>query len=158
MLGSIAEGSTDISGFLAGEDCLATARALTALGVRIEWPGATEVRVHGVGMEGLRGAAAPLDMGNAGTAMRLMMGLLSGQPFASTLIGDASLMRRPMERVAAPLRLMGASISTEDGHAPVRVRGGASLRGIDYALPVASAQIKSAILLAGLHASGTTRI
>jgi len=113
MLGSIAEGSTDISGFLAGEDCLATARALTALGVRIEWPGATEVRVHGVGMEGLRGAAAPLDMGNAGTAMRLMMGLLSGQPFASTLIGDASLMRRPMERVAAPLRAMGARIDTQ---------------------------------------------
>jgi 3-phosphoshikimate 1-carboxyvinyltransferase len=158
MLGSIAEGSTDISGFLAGEDCLATARALTALGVRIEWPGATEVRVHGVGMEGLRGAAAPLDMGNAGTAMRLMMGLLSGQPFASTLIGDASLMRRPMERVAAPLRLMGASIATQEGRPPVEIRPAAALRAISYSLPVASAQVKSALLLAALRASGRTRI
>jgi 3-phosphoshikimate 1-carboxyvinyltransferase len=158
MLGSIAEGQTEIAGFLAGEDCLATARALGALGVRIEWPAATQVRVHGVGMEGLRGAAAPLDMGNAGTAMRLMMGLLAGQPFASTLIGDASLMRRPMERVAAPLRLMGASIATREGRPPVEIRPAAALRAISYTLPVASAQVKSALLLAALRASGRTRI
>jgi 3-phosphoshikimate 1-carboxyvinyltransferase len=158
MLGSIADGQTDISGFLAGEDCLATARALTALGVRIEWPAATEVRVHGVGMQGLAGAAAPLDMGNAGTAMRLMMGLLAGQPFASTLIGDASLMRRPMERVAAPLRLMGARIETQEGRPPVAIRPAAGLRAISYTLPVASAQVKSALLLAALRAHGGTRI
>jgi 3-phosphoshikimate 1-carboxyvinyltransferase len=158
MLGSIAQGQTDISGFLAGEDCLATARALTALGVRIEWPAATQVRVHGVGMEGLRSPAAALDMGNAGTAMRLMMGLLAGQPFASTLIGDASLMRRPMERVAAPLRLMGASIATLEGRPPVQIRPTAALRAIQYTLPVASAQVKSALLLAALRASGRTRI
>jgi cyclohexadieny/prephenate dehydrogenase / 3-phosphoshikimate 1-carboxyvinyltransferase len=158
MFGAIATGTTHVDGFLAGEDCLSTLAALRALGVRIEQPATTEVIIHGVGRDGLQASTDPLDMGNAGTAMRLFAGLLAGQRFDSTLIGDASLMRRPMERVAAPLRLMGASISTEDGHAPVRVRGGASLRGIDYALPVASAQIKSAILLAGLHASGTTRI
>ena len=158
MLGSIAEGRTQISGFLAGEDCLATARALAALGVRIEYPAATEVRVHGVGMQGLKGAPAPLDMGNAGTAMRLMMGLLAGQPFAATLIGDASLMRRPMERVAAPLRLMGADIATEEGRPPVRIRPAAALAAIDYTLPVASAQVKSALLLAALRARGRTRL
>jgi 3-phosphoshikimate 1-carboxyvinyltransferase len=158
MLGSIAQGHTDISGFLAGEDCLATARALTALGVRIEWPAATQVRVHGVGWAGLKSAAAALDMGNAGTAMRLMMGLLAGQPFASTLIGDASLMRRPMERVAAPLRLMGANIATVEGRPPVQIRPSAALRAIQYTLPVASAQVKSALLLAALRASGCTRI
>jgi 3-phosphoshikimate 1-carboxyvinyltransferase len=158
MLGAIAQGQTRISGFLAGEDCLATARALNALGVRIEWPAPTEARVHGVGMAGLRGAAAPLDMGNAGTAMRLMMGLLAGQPFASTLIGDASLMRRPMERVAAPLRLMGADIATAAGRPPVEMRPGPPLRAISYTLPVASAQVKSALLLAALRAHGRTRI
>jgi 3-phosphoshikimate 1-carboxyvinyltransferase len=158
MLGGIADGQTHITGFLAGEDCLATARALNALGVRIEWPAPTEARVHGVGMEGLRGAAAPLDMGNAGTAMRLMMGLLAGQPFASTLIGDASLMRRPMERVAAPLRLMGANLATHEGRPPVEIRPAAPLRAINYTLPVASAQVKSALLLAALRARGRTRI
>ncbi len=158
MLGSIAEGESHITGFLAGEDCLATARALNALGVRIEWPSATEARVHGVGMEGLSAAAAPLDMGNAGTAMRLMMGLLAGQPFASSLIGDASLMRRPMERVAVPLRLMGANILTQEGRPPVEIRPAAPLRAISYTLPVASAQVKSALLLAALGARGRTRI
>jgi 3-phosphoshikimate 1-carboxyvinyltransferase len=158
MFGAIATGTTHVDGFLAGEDCLSTLAALRALGVRIEQPTASEVVVHGVGRDGLQGSATPLDMGNAGTAMRLFAGLLAGQRFDSTLVGDVSLMRRPMERVAAPLRLMGASISTEDGHAPVLLRGGVNLRGIEYALPVASAQIKSAILLAGLYASGTTRI
>jgi 3-phosphoshikimate 1-carboxyvinyltransferase len=158
MLGGIAQGETHITGFLAGEDCLATARALNALGVRTEWDTPTQVRVHGVGMEGLTGAAAPLDMGNAGTAMRLMMGLLAGQPFASTLIGDASLMRRPMERVAAPLRLMGAAITTAEGRPPVAIGPAAALRAINYTLPVASAQVKSALLLAALRARGRTRI
>jgi 3-phosphoshikimate 1-carboxyvinyltransferase len=158
MLGGIARGVTDITGFLAGEDCLATLRALQALGVRIERPQEQHVIVHGVGMEGLHGSAAPLDMGNAGTAMRLSMGLLAPQKFDSTLIGDESLMRRPMERVAKPLRLMGANIQTHDGLPPVEIHGKKGLRAIDYSLPVASAQVKSAVLLAGLQAAGTTRV
>ena len=158
MLGSIATGETHITGFLAGEDCLASARALGALGVRIEWLTATEAKVHGVGAGGLTGAAAPLDMGNAGTAMRLMMGLLAGQAFPSTLIGDASLMRRPMERVAAPLRLMGAQVQTREGRPPVQLHPAAQLQAIDYLLPVASAQVKSALLIAALGARGLTRI
>jgi 3-phosphoshikimate 1-carboxyvinyltransferase len=158
MLGAIAEGTTDIGGFLAGEDCLATARALGALGVSIEGLGTPRVRVHGVGAEGLRAAAAPLDLGNAGTAMRLMMGLLAPQRFDSILVGDSSLMRRPMERVAVPLRLMGARISTVDGRPPVQITGTPQLRAIHYELPVASAQVKSAILLAALGADGRTRI
>jgi 3-phosphoshikimate 1-carboxyvinyltransferase len=158
MLGGIAQGVTDITGFLAGEDCLATLRALQALGVRIERPQEQHVIVHGVGLDGLQGAPAPLDMGNAGTAMRLSMGLLAPQRFDSTLMGDESLMRRPMERVAKPLRLMGANIQTHDGLPPVQIRGKQGLRAIDYSLPVASAQVKSAVLLAGLQAAGTTRV
>lgn len=158
MLGGIAEGQTQASGFLASEDCLSTLAALQAMGVRIERPAPTEVRVHGVGLSGLRAPGAPLDLGNAGTAMRLMMGLLAGQAFDSTLIGDSSLMRRPMERVAGPLRAMGARIETLEGHPPVHIHGGAALRGLDYTLPVASAQVKSALLLAALYAQGTTRI
>lgn len=158
MLGGIAEGTSEVSGFLASEDCLATLAALRALGVSIERPERERVVVHGAGLAGLRGAAAPLDMGNAGTAMRLFMGLLAGRPFDSMLIGDESLMRRPMERVAVPLRLMGARILTQDGRPPVRIQGGSSLSGIEYRLPVASAQVKSAILLAGLTAKGETRV
>jgi 3-phosphoshikimate 1-carboxyvinyltransferase len=158
MLGGIAEGVTDITGFLAGEDCLATLRALQAMGVRIERPEEEHVIVHGVGLEGLRESAAPLDMGNAGTAMRLFMGLLAPQRFTSTLSGDQSLMRRPMERVAVPLRLMGADIKTNEGRPPVQIGGGNPLRAIEYTLPVASAQVKSAILLAGLRAAGRTRV
>jgi 3-phosphoshikimate 1-carboxyvinyltransferase len=157
MLGGIAQGESAIDGFLASEDCLATLAALCALGVPIERSG-THVQVRGVGLYGLEGAATPLDMGNAGTALRLSMGLLAGQRFDSTLIGDASLSRRPMERVAAPLRAMGARIDTDTGHPPVRIHGGASLRAIDYTLPVASAQIKSALLLAGLYAQGRTSV
>ena len=157
MLGGIAQGVTDITGFLAGEDCLATLRALQALGVRIERPEDQHVIVHGVGLHGLRAATKPLDMGNAGTAMRLSMGLLAPQSFNSTLIGDESLMSRPMERAATPLRLMGARIKTQNGRPPVEING-TPLTGIDYALPVASAQVKSAILLAGLQASGQTRV
>jgi 3-phosphoshikimate 1-carboxyvinyltransferase len=158
MFGGIAEGNTDITGFLAGEDCLATLRALQALGVRIERPEEQHVLVYGVGPDGLRPAAAALDMGNAGTAIRLFMGLLAPQRFDSTLIGDESLMRRPMERVAAPLRSMGANIQTLDGRPPVEIRASGGMRAIDYALPVASAQVKSAVLLAGLQAFGRTHV
>jgi 3-phosphoshikimate 1-carboxyvinyltransferase len=158
MLGALAEGDTHISGFLAGEDCLATARALQGLGVHIERPQDTQVLVHGVGAHGLAAPQAPLDMGNAGTAMRLMMGLLAPQKFDSTLIGDASLMRRPMERVAVPLQMMGARIQTHQGRPPVEIRGTPHLRAIHYSLPVASAQVKSAVLLAGLAASGRTHL
>src|ERR1700684_73532 len=158
MLGGIAAGQTQISGFLASEDCLATLAALTCLGVRIERPQETLVRVHGVGREGLTEATAALDMGNAGTAIRLLMGLLAGQRFNSTLIGDASLMRRPMERVAAPLRAMGARIDTDGGKPPVRIHGGGARRGIDYALPMASAQVKSALLLAALYAQARSSV
>lgn len=158
MLGAIAEGSTGISGFLASEDCLATLAALRSLGVTIERPAETDVRVAGVGRAGLRAPPAALDMGNAGTAMRLSMGLLSGQSFDSTLIGDSSLMRRPMERVAQPLRSMGARIDTRDGRPPVAIHGGSRLIAIDYRMPIASAQVKSALLLAALYAEGTSRI
>src|SRR6201999_3624100 len=157
MLGGIAEGVTDITGFLAGEDCLSTLRSLQAMGVRIERPEEQHVIVHGVGLHGLKAAAEPLDMGNAGTAMRLSMGLLAPQNFKSTLIGDESLMSRPMERAAVPLRLMGANITTHNGRPPVEIQG-TQLKGIDYQLPVASAQVKSAVILAGLQAQGVTRV
>jgi 3-phosphoshikimate 1-carboxyvinyltransferase len=157
MLGGIAEGKTEISGFLDSEDCLATLAALRSLGVAIDRDG-NRVTVHGVGPNGFRAASGPLDMGNAGTAMRLFMGLLAGQAFDSTLIGDASLMKRPMERVAVPLRLMNAQITTTNGTPPVHIHGGRQLRAIDYELPVASAQVKSALLLAALRAEGRTRV
>jgi 3-phosphoshikimate 1-carboxyvinyltransferase len=158
MLGSVAEGETHVTGFLASEDCLATMTAMQAMGVEIERPSPTELRVRGVGMRGLRAAGKPLDLGNAGTAIRLMTGLLAGQAFDSELVGDSSLMNRPMERVAKPLRLMGAKIETRDGKPPVRIQGGQPLKGIHYDLPVASAQVKSAIMLAGLYADGVTTI
>ena len=158
MLGGLAVGATTVEGFLDSEDCLATLAALRAMGVTIERPSAHAVRVEGVGLHGLRGVERPLDMGNAGTAMRLFMGLLAGQKFDSTLVGDSSLMKRPMERAAGPLRQMGAMIETVDGKPPVRIRGGRRLHGIDFAMPVASAQVKSAVLLAGLFADGVTRV
>ncbi len=158
MLAGIAEGRTRITGFLDSEDCLATLAALRALGVQTERPDATTVLVEGVGLRGLRAPAVDLDMGNAGTAIRLYLGLLSGQSFASHLVGDPSLSRRPMERVATPLRSMGARIETTEGHPPVVVHGGQALHGIRYELPVASAQVKSAVLLAGLYAEGSTEV
>ncbi|HXW10596.1 MAG TPA: 3-phosphoshikimate 1-carboxyvinyltransferase [Steroidobacteraceae bacterium] len=158
MFGALAQGRTRVRGFLDGEDCLATVRVVEHLGARVERLAATEVIVDGVGLRGLRAPTATLDMGNAGTAMRLFMGLLSAQPFDATLVGDASLMRRPMERVARPLREMGAAIETEDGRPPVRIRGDARLRGVRYEMPVASAQVKSALLLAGLYADGQTTV
>jgi 3-phosphoshikimate 1-carboxyvinyltransferase len=133
-------------------------RAIGHLGVHVERPGPGEVLVDGVGLHGLRAPRVTLDMGNAGTAMRLFMGLLSAQSFDSELVGDASLMRRPMERAAKPLRAMGARIETQDGKPPVRIRGGAKLHGIHYEMPVASAQVKSAVLLAGLYAEGETTV
>jgi len=158
MLGGIAEGETEITGFLESEDCLATLAVLRSLGVNIARFAGNRVVVHGVGPDGFNAPAAPLDMGNAGTAMRLFMGLLAGQKFDSTLIGDSSLMKRPMERVAVPLRLMNADIATQNGLPPVQIRGGRQLKAIDYELPVASAQVKSALLLAALRANGRTRV
>lgn len=158
MLGGIAEGTTVVSGFLEGEDCLATMAAMRTMGVTIERGAGGRVTIEGVGLSGLSPPREPLDMGNAGTAMRLLTGLLAGQSFDSVLVGDSSLMRRPMERVAAPLRQMGAVVETSDGRPPVRIRGGQQLRGIDHRLTVASAQVKSALLLAGLYASGTTSV
>ena len=158
MLAAIAEGESRIRGFLEGEDTRATAAVLAQLGVRIDTPSAGERVVHGVGLHGLRGTAQPLDCGNAGTGMRLLTGLLAGQAFDSTLVGDASLSKRPMRRVTDPLVLMGARIDTHDGLPPLHVHGGQPLQGIRYELPVASAQVKSALLLAGLYAAGETEI
>jgi 3-phosphoshikimate 1-carboxyvinyltransferase len=158
MLGAIASGTTRVDGFLEGEDCLATLRAVASLGVNVQRPAPGEVVIEGVGLRGLGRPRSVLDMGNAGTAMRLFMGLLSAQGFDSELVGDESLMRRPMERVAKPLRAMGAQIETQDGRPPVRIRGGAALRGLRYEMPVASAQVKSAVLLAGLYAEGETTV
>jgi 3-phosphoshikimate 1-carboxyvinyltransferase len=158
MLGGLAKGTTEVTGFLESEDCLATMSALQNLGVRIERHEQSRVIVHGQGTAALHGPSKRLDMGNAGTAMRLFMGLLAPQSFDATLIGDSSLMRRPMERVAGPLRLMGANITTQDGKPPVEIRGNPRLHGIEYTLPMASAQVKSAVLLAGLGAEGRTRV
>jgi 3-phosphoshikimate 1-carboxyvinyltransferase len=159
ILSSIASGTTQISGFLEGEDALATMNIFRALGVRIEGPEAGNVTVRGVAMRGLRAPDAALDCGNSGTSMRLLAGLLAPQPFDCELTGDASLCRRPMRRVADPLSAMGARIDTADGgRPPLRLRGNPNLHGIDYVMPVASAQVKSALLLAGLYASGATRV
>lgn len=158
MLGGIAEGSTEVTGFLASADCLATLEACRAMGVHVDRQSETSLTVHGRGLHGLAAPGRVLDMGNAGTAIRLSMGLLCGQRFESTLTGDASLRSRPMERVARPLRQMGADILTTDGKPPVTLRPVPRLAGIDYVLPMASAQVKSAILLAGLYAEGETAV
>lgn len=157
MLGAVAEGTTRITGFLEAEDCLATMNAFRAMGVTIARPEPGHLLVQGVGLHGLRAAAEPLYLGNSGTSMRLLAGLLAGQPFDSVLTGDASLSRRPMQRITEPLRRMGARLDTSPtGTAPLRIHGGAQLQGIRYALPVASAQVKSCLLLAGLYATGAT--
>jgi 3-phosphoshikimate 1-carboxyvinyltransferase len=158
MLGGLADGSTEISGFLAGEDCLATLRAMFAMGVDIEQLSATQITVHGVGRHGLKAPQEPLDLGNSGTAMRLMAGLLSGQAFDSVLTGDESLTSRPMQRIITPLQQMGARIESRDGRPPLRIRGNPGLSAIDYELPMASAQVKSAVLLAGMYADGATSV
>ena len=158
MLGAIATGTTRIEGFLEGEDCLATLVAIERMGVAVRRPGPGRVEIDGVGLHGLRASATPLDMGNAGTAMRLFMGLLAPQAFDSVLVGDESLMRRPMERAAVPLRALGARIETDGGRPPVRIAGGARLTGRRVITEVASAQVKSAVLLAGLYADGPTTV
>jgi 3-phosphoshikimate 1-carboxyvinyltransferase len=159
MLASLAEGTSHIAGFLEGEDTRATARAFAQMGVRIESPQPSERIVHGAGLHGLGAPDAPIDCGNAGTGMRLLAGMLAGQAFDSTLVGDESLSRRPMRRVIEPLTQMGAQIQAgQGGVPPLRIGGKRALRGIHYELPFASAQVKSAILLAGLYAQGETQV
>ncbi|BAP54329.1 3-phosphoshikimate 1-carboxyvinyltransferase [Thioploca ingrica] len=157
MLGALANGITQVSGFLEGEDTLATLAAFRAMGVHIEGPHQGQVILHGVGLQGLQPPTTPLYLGNSGTSMRLLAGLMAGQSFAVEMTGDSSLSRRPMRRVTEPLTTMGAQIeTTAQGTPPLRIKGGQRLQGIDYHLPVASAQVKSCLLLAGLYANGMT--
>ncbi|WP_256680829.1 bifunctional prephenate dehydrogenase/3-phosphoshikimate 1-carboxyvinyltransferase [Pseudomonas sp. LTJR-52] len=159
MLGSLADGTTEVEGFLEGEDALATLQAFRDMGVVIEGPTNGRVTIHGVGLHGLKAPAGPLYLGNSGTSMRLLSGILSAQAFDTTLTGDASLSKRPMNRVADPLREMGAVIETaEQGRPPMTIRGGQKLKGIHYDMPMASAQVKSCLLLAGLYAEGETSV
>ncbi|WP_027591346.1 bifunctional prephenate dehydrogenase/3-phosphoshikimate 1-carboxyvinyltransferase [Pseudomonas sp. RL] len=159
MLGSLANGVTEVQGFLEGEDALATIQAFRDMGVVIEGPHKGRVTVHGVGLHGLKAPAGPLYMGNSGTSMRLLSGLLAAQPFDTTLTGDPSLSKRPMNRVAKPLREMGAVIETgPEGRPPLTIRGGQKLTGMHYEMPMASAQVKSCLLLAGLYAAGETAV
>jgi 3-phosphoshikimate 1-carboxyvinyltransferase len=147
-----------VRGFLHGDDCVATWRALSQMGVSIEELEEGLIRIEGAGARGLTKPPEALDLGNSGTGMRLLAGLLSAQPFDSELTGDASLRQRPMERIARPLAAMGAQVSTSDGTPPLRIRGGARLHGCSHVLAVASAQVKSALLLAGIHADGETEV
>ena len=157
MLGSIAEGVSEIKGFLEAEDSLATLNAFRDMGVNIDGPKQGQVIIQGVGMHGLRAPEKPLYLGNSGTSMRLLAGLLSGQAFDVEMTGDPSLTRRPMKRVADPLMIMGASIQTgPQGTPPLKIKGGQALQGIHYEMPMASAQVKSCLLLAGLYAKGRT--
>jgi 3-phosphoshikimate 1-carboxyvinyltransferase len=159
MLGSLAEGTTEVEGFLEGEDALATLQAFRDMGVVIEGPHHGRVTIHGVGLHGLKAPVGPLYMGNSGTSMRLLSGLLAAQPFDTTLTGDASLSKRPMNRVAKPLREMGAVIETgPEGRPPLIIKGGQRLTGMAYEMPMASAQVKSCLLLAGLYAAGSTSV
>lgn len=161
LLGAIAEGQSRVEGFLPAADCLATLRCVQALGVRVERPAPSELVVQGRGLWGLRPPAAPLDCGGSGTTMRLLCGLLAGQPFSTVLTGNDQLCRRPMERVTVPLQAMGAHINASEGCAPLHIKGHLKmkrLRGINYHLPIPSAQVKSALLLAGLYAAGQTRL
>jgi len=159
MLGSLAEGITHVSGFLEGDDALATLRSFQAMGVKIEGPVNGEVTIHGVGLDGLQAPKEPLYLGNSGTSMRLLCGLLAGQKFDAVLTGDKSLSGRPMKRVIDPLSQMGAMIESADqGRSPLTIRGQAELHGIHYDMPIASAQVKSCLLLAGLYADGVTSV
>nr|WP_286945820.1 bifunctional prephenate dehydrogenase/3-phosphoshikimate 1-carboxyvinyltransferase [Pseudomonas sp. UBA6718] len=159
MLGSLAEGVTQVEGFLEGEDALATLQAFRDMGVVIEGPHHGKVTIHGVGLNGLKPPPGPLYLGNSGTSMRLLSGLLAAQPFDTVLTGDASLSKRPMNRVAKPLREMGAVIETgAEGRPPLTIRGGQRLTGMSYEMPMASAQVKSCLLLAGLYAAGETAV
>lgn len=159
MLGAIADGTTTVDGFLEGEDALATLNAFKAMGVNIEGPDNGRVKIHGVGRDGLKAPAGDLYVGNSGTTIRLLSGLMAGQRFEVTMSGDESLNKRPMERVATPLREMGAIVETgEGGRPPLRIKGGSALKAIHYDMPMASAQVKSCILLAGLYSTGETSV
>lgn len=159
MLGSLAEGTTRVTGFLEGEDALATLAAFRHMGVSISDPENGALEIEGVGMHGLQKPEMALDVGNSGTSMRLLSGLLSGQKFDTTLIGDESLSKRPMSRVAAPLSLMGGQVHTAElGRPPLQIKGDKFLVGIEYPMPMASAQVKSSLLLAGLYAKGETAV
>tara|TARA_B100000989_G_scaffold168950_1_gene126437 strand:- start:9640 stop:10938 length:1299 start_codon:yes stop_codon:yes gene_type:complete len=159
IFAALANGISHINGFLEGEDCLATLNAFTAMRVNIEHPAAGQLVIHGVGKHGLQIPSHALDLGNSGTSMRLLVGLLAGAAIATELTGDSSLVRRPMGRVTKPLRLMGAEItSTDAGTAPLHIQPNKPLTGIEYTLPVASAQVKSCLLLAGMYARGQTTI
>lgn len=158
MLGAVAEGTTEIEGFLDGADCLNTLAAIRAMGVQVDAGSPNNLKVHGRGLRGLQAPPAPIDCGNSGTAMRLLMGLLAGQGFETTLVGDESLSRRPMQRVIDPLTAMGARIESHGGVAPVTIRAVSPLAPARHVLKVASAQLKSALLLAGLYADGYTWI
>jgi 3-phosphoshikimate 1-carboxyvinyltransferase len=160
LFAAIADGDTQISGFLAGEDTQNSAKAMQSMGITIEGLGTDRLVVHGKGLDGLCEPAGVLDLGNSGTGMRLLAGLLAGQDFFSVLTGDQYLTKRPMARIVEPLRLMGARIDGRSGGklAPLSIRGGKTLRSITYASPVASAQVKSAVLLAGLYADGETTV
>ncbi len=159
MLGSLANGITHVKGFLEAEDALATLQAFRDMGVEIQGPENGELTIRGVGLQGLKAPSKPLYVGNSGTSMRLLSGLLAGQSFDSTLTGDESLSKRPMKRVTNPLAEMGAEIeTTATGSSPLYIKGGKTLHGIDYVLPMASAQVKSCVLLAGLYAEGETSV
>ena len=157
MLSALAEGTSEIKGYLSSTDCESTLAAFQNMGVKIDRLSSTHLRVKGVGIKGLQPLQGVLDMGNSGTAMRLMAGILCGQDFSSILVGDGSLSARPMQRIQVPLRNMGANIVTSDqGTPPLIIKPSDSLRGIHYHLPVASAQVKSCVLFAGLNAKGIT--
>lgn len=158
ILSAIAKGTSTVYNFLEGEDCLKTLQAFHAMGVSIERPSPSTVRIHGVGKYGLQKPTSVINCGNSGTTIRLLTGLLAALPFDSVLTGDESLRSRPMERIQRPLIEMGADIVTHNGKAPIQVRGGRQLKGIRYEMPIASAQLKTCLLLAGLYASGETTI
>jgi len=159
MLGSLAEGVTEVSGFLEAEDALATLKTFQSMGVEIERLGEGRLRIHGVGLYGLKAPESDLYVGNSGTSMRLLSGILAGQVFDSVLTGDNSLTKRPMRRVLDPLSLMDAKVdSTNKGTSPLKIHGGESLVGIQYEMPMGSAQVKSCLLLAGLYADGITEV
>ncbi len=158
MLGSLAKGVTEVTGFLEGEDALATLASFREMGVQIDGPDKGKVTIHGVGMHGLKAPQKDIYLGNSGTSIRLLSGLLAGQDFETTLTGDKSLSGRPMRRVTDPLTQMGAIIESNDGKPPLTIKAGNKLTGITYTLPMASAQVKSCILLAGMYAEGKTTV
>ena len=161
LIGALCDGNTTVRGFGRAADTESTIAAVRQLGVQVDEPAIDELVVHGVGVRGLTpvgGQTPAVDCGNAGTLMRLLAGILAGQQGRFELTGDDSLRSRPMDRIAEPLQRMGAGVSTTDGHAPLVIEGTDALKGIDYRLPVASAQVKSAVLLAGINADGTTTV